>query len=254
MSALQKVLVRAEGPLRTVTLNRPEKRNALDDEILTGLIEAFPGEPGDEERVAVLRANGPAFCSGMDLKQRKESLGRPSSIEATLRALEAYPLPIVAAVQGPAIAGGNELALHCDFVVASRTAVFGMSLAQIGLAPTWFLAKKILEVAGPVAAREILLLGDPLPATRMQELGIIARVAEPEHLEDEVRKLVDRLAANAPGSLKVMKEMLVRQMRFRDSIEHADLNARVAAVSRSEDAREGVTARLERRPARFHGR
>jgi len=254
MPADQKVLVHVEGPLRAVTLNRPEKRNALDDEILTGLIEAFPSEPEAGERVAVLRANGPSFCSGMDLNRRRESLGKPASIEATLRALEAYPLPIVAIVQGPAIAGGNELALHCDFVVASSEAVFGMSLAQIGLAPTWFLAKKILEVAGPVAAREILLLGDPLPAERMYELGVIARVAEPEHLEDTVRQIVDRLAANAPGSLRLMKEVLVRQMRFRDDIGHADLDARVATLGKSEDAREGISARLERRPAHFRGR
>lgn len=250
----QKVLVRVEGPLRTVTLNRPDKRNALDDEILKGLIEAFPAEPPGDERVAVLRANGPAFCSGMDLNRRRESLGKPSSIEATLRALEAYPLPIVAMVQGPAIAGGNELALHCDFVVASETAVFGMSLAQIGLAPTWFLAKKILEVAGPVAAREILLLGDPLSASRMHELGIIARVARADRLEECAGQIVDRLAANAPGSLRLMKETLVRQMRVWDGLEHADLDTRVAALGKSEDAREGIAARLERRAPRFRGR
>ena len=89
--------------------------------------------------------------------------------------METYPLPVVAIVHGHAIAGGNELALHCDFVVASSAANFGMSLAQIGLAPTWFLAKKLMEVAGPVATREILLLGDPLPATRMRRTRPVRR-------------------------------------------------------------------------------
>lgn len=199
---MSKVLVDIDGPVRTITLNRPEKRNALDQETLDGLSAAFPDEPGTEERVAVLRANGPSFCSGMDLSQKAAGLGKPGAIETMLRRVEIYPLPVVAVVHGPAIAGGNELALHCDFVVASTSAIFGMSLSQIGLAPTWFLAKKLMEVAGPVATREILLLGDPLPAARMHEMGIIARLAEPDNLQDAAQKVIDRLAANAPSTLR----------------------------------------------------
>ena len=242
---MSKVLVDIDGPVRTITLNRPEKRNALDTETLDGMIEAFPDEPEPDERVAVVRANGPSFCSGMDLSNKAAGLGQPTSIETMLRRIEVYPLPVVAVVHGPAIAGGNELALHCDFVVASTTAIFGMSLSQIGLAPTWFLAKKLMEVAGPVAAREILLLGDPLPSTRLHDLGIIARVAEPEALEEAAKAIIDRLAANAPLSLRNMKAMLVRQMAFRDATSYDDLNADVKNVSASADAMEGIKARLE---------
>ncbi len=251
---MPKVLVDVAGPVRTVTLNRPEKRNALDSEMLAELEAAFPAEPGPEERVAVVRGAGPAFCAGMDLAQRRESLGRPTPIEDALRAMEHFPVPIVGVVHGPAIAGGNEIALHCDFVVASTEAVFGMSLSQVGLAPTWFLAKKIMEVAGPVAAREILLLGDPLPATRMHELGLIARAVPPDGLEEEVERIVGRLAANAPLSMRIMKRTLVRMMAFRDLVPHDDINEEVRRVSASEDAREGVSARLERRAPRFRGR
>ena len=91
-------------------------------------------------------------------------------------------------VQGDAIAGGNELALHCDLIVASSAARFGMSLAQIGLVPNWFLAKKLLEVAGPMVTRKILFLGEPLPASRLYELGIVSHLAEPERLEDARRR------------------------------------------------------------------
>ena len=147
--------------------------------------------------------------------------------------------PVVAVVQGDAIAGGNELALHCDFVVASTKASFGMSLAQVGLAPTWFLAKKLLEVAGPVTTREVLFLGDPLPATRMFELGVIARVSAPHRLEIETQAIVDRLTANAPLSLRAMKALLVREMQFRDRIDHKDVDALVDAARVSTDAREG---------------
>ena len=248
-----KVLVDVNGPVRTVTLNRPEKRNALDTETLDGMIAAFPNEPGSEERVAVVRANGPSFCSGMDLSAKAAGLGQPTSIETMLRRIVTYPLPVVAIVHGPAIAGGNELALHCDFVVASTSAIFGMSLSQIGLAPTWFLAKKLMEVAGPVAAREILLLGEPLPSKRLYDLGIITRLAEPDSLQDAAQAIIDRLAANAPLSLKNMKAMLVRQMAFRDTTQYDDLNSEVKKISASSDAMEGVQARLERRQPLFRG-
>ena len=143
---MTKLLVETRGAVRTITLNRPEKRNALDADLLDGLAAAFSAEPGAQERVTVLRANGPVFCAGLDLRERLSdgTTGGASPIEQVLHLVENYPLPVVAVVQGDAIAGGNELALHCDFVVASTTASFGMSLAQIGLAPTWFLAKKLL--------------------------------------------------------------------------------------------------------------
>lgn len=134
---MEKVLVEVEGPVRTVTLNRPDKRNALDAETIEAMVEALPREPGENERVAVIRGAGPVFCSGMDLTQDKAALGKPEAVEIMFRAVETYPLPVVAVVHGHAIAGGAELALHCDFVVASIDANFGMSLAQIGLAPTW---------------------------------------------------------------------------------------------------------------------
>jgi enoyl-CoA hydratase/carnithine racemase len=128
-----------------------------------------------------------------------------------------------------------------------------MSLAQIGLAPTWFLAKKLMEVAGPVATREILLLGDPLPAPRMHALGLIARVAPPDELDAAAQQVIDRLAANAPLSLKAMKALLVREMAFRDGIEHKDIDAMVQAARSSADAREGIAARLEKRRPVFKG-
>ena len=246
--------VAVDGAVRTVTLNRPEKRNALNSEMLTRLHSAFSGEPSSEERVAVIRANGPVFCAGLDLREREEGLpGGEVSIEQMLDAIQHWPLPVVAVVQGDAIAGGNELALHCDFVVADVEAKFGMSLAQIGLAPTWFLAKKLLEIGGPVATREMLLLGDRIPAWRMHEWGMISRVASTEELADTTHAIVDRLSRNAPLSLRAMKALIVREMDFRDQIEHDDVDELVERARSSQDAREGIRALFERRPPQFAG-
>ena len=243
------------GPVRTVVLARPEKRNALNDSMIDRLMEVFSAAPDEAERVVAIRAEGPVFCAGLDLRER---LAKPASIdegpiEKMLHAMERYPLPLVAVVQGDAIAGGCELALHCDFIVASSAARFGMSLAQIGIAPSWFLAKKLIEVAGPLAARELLLLGDPVPATRMNELNLISRLAAPGDLESTAKTIIDRLAANAPLSLRAIKALLVRQMEFREGIGHDDIDALVDAVRASKDAEEGTRARIEKRQPRFTG-
>jgi len=251
---LEKIRVASADGVRTVTLARADKRNALDADMLDALTATFRRTPDKDERLTVVRADGTVFCSGLDLRVRGAGTVGAASIETMLHALENYPLPVVAVVQGDAIAGGNELALHCDFVVAAETARFGMSLAKIGLAPTWFLAKKIVEIAGPVGAREILLLGDLLTAARMHDLGLIARVAPPEKLEAAAQRIIGRLAANAPLSLRAMKALLVRAMTFRDALPHADVDALVRAASESGDAREGIAALLEKRPARFTGR
>jgi enoyl-CoA hydratase/carnithine racemase len=241
-----------QGAVRTVTLTRPEKSNALDAEMLGELEQAFDPEPGPgaEERLAVIRSTGRVFCSGLDLRG---GLGKDQDVEKLFHRVETWPLPVVAVVQGPAIAGGNELALHSDFVVASDNARFGMSLAQIGLAPSWFLTKKLLEVGGPVLTREILLLGEPLPAPRMAELGLIARCVPADQLEAEAAKVIDRLVRNAPLSLQAMKATINREMAFRDTIEHADTDALVRAALKSQDAKEGVRARMERRDPTFTG-
>lgn len=247
---MSKVIVESVGPVRTVTLNRPEKRNALDAETVEGLHAAFSAPPTPQERVIVVRGAGPGFCAGLDLSV---GLKAESGIGQMLRQIELSPLPAVAVVHGDAIAGGCQLALHCDLVVASSTARFGMSIAQIGIALSWFLVKKIQETAGPVAAREILLLGDPLSAKRMHEMGLIARVAEPADLETAAKAVIDRLAANAPLALRAIKATLVRQMDTVDLLTHQDIDALAQVANASEDVKEGMTARLAKRPAKFKG-
>ena len=252
---MSKIEVNNDGPIKTIILNRPEKRNALDQEMLDSLYEIFSEKVSIEARAIVLRANGPSFCAGIDLaeRQRQPSIGAVSPVEKVFHAMEVNPLPIVSIVQGAAIAGGCEMALHSEFVVAAETAKFGMSLAQIGLAPSWFLTKKLLEVAGPVNTREILLLGDPMPSSWMLDKGIISRVVPDAQLEQEAGKIIQRLAINAPLSLKAMKALIIRELAFRDGIAHEDVDELVAAARGSQDAKEGIAARLEKRNPKFLG-
>lgn len=252
---LIKITTEHDGAVRVVTMCRGSKRNALNVAMLNGLHTAFTTEPAPSERVTVLRGEGPSFCAGVDLKERQTNgmAGSATGIEQMLHAVALYPLPVVGVVHGDAIAGGNELALHCDLVIAAATARFGMSLAQIGLAPTWFLAKRILDVGGPVFAREMLLLGDPVSAERMADLGMIHKCVSPSELETAAQAVIDRLAANAPLSLRAMKAVLTRQMQFRDGIEHGDVDALVEAARHSDDAKEGIAARLDKRTASFTG-
>ena len=253
---MNKVIIEKNGPVKTVWMNRPEKRNALDTELIGNMIEALQAPVAVGDRVVVIRGKGDVFCAGLDMAERSKTAGagKASGIEIMLRAIELCPLPVVAVVHGDAIAGGNELALHCDLVVASQKARFGMSLAQVGLAPNWFLAKKLMEVLGPVTTREMLLLGDPLPSTKLHALGLIARCVPHDQLETEASKVIDRLAANAPLSLKAMKALTVRQLEIRDHLKHDDVDKLVTAAMQSTDAQEGMKARLEKRTAKFTGK
>ncbi len=248
-------LIRVErnGPVRTVILNRPEKRNALNEEMMIEVRELFQTEPSNDERVTVIRGEGPSFCAGLELTTSGVEPEAAQLIETMFDAVQRYPLPVVARVHGPAIAGGCELALHCDFSVASDNSCFAMPLAQIGVATTWFLTKKIMEVAGPVVGREFLLLGDPLEAARLRDLGIISRCVPETSLDKEVSGITDRLSANAPVSLKVMKAIMVKQMSIFDLPERQPEEGIADAIWNSHDAREGVRARVEKRKPDFKG-
>ena len=247
------VLIEHAGAIRTVTLARPQKRNAINPEMMQAIREAFEAEPRSNERVTVLRAQGSAFCAGLQLSTDGVEEDEARRIEGMFDAVQRYPLPVVAVVQGPAIAGGCELALHCDFVVAAHDAPLAMPLAQLGVTTTWFLTKKIIEAAGPVTAREFLLLGDAMSGRRLHELGIIARAADADKLEFEADALIAQLAANAPLAMRTMKAMLIKQMSFLLDIEHGEFDEPVRRVYASRDAREGVAAKVQRRTPTFTG-
>lgn len=243
-----------EASVVTVLIDRPEKRNALDAPTLEALHVFFETAPMKSDRVVLLRGRGSAFCAGLDLsEQHSGSRAGLPLLEKALAAIERYQIPVVAAVHGDALGGGTELALHCDFVVASRKARFGIPLAQVGTAANWFLLKKLIEIVGPVIAREIALVGEMVSADQMRALNAISRVCDDAEFEAALLSLVQSLVSNAPLSVRAMKATLVRLMAFREQIAHQDVDELWQLARNSRDAKEGIAARLQKRPAIFTG-
>jgi enoyl-CoA hydratase/carnithine racemase len=247
----------ADG-IATVTLNRPEKRNAMNQALLAGLSACFDElDRRGEVRVVVVRGAGPAFCAGMDLREMEARGGEAGDPEAgvvsVLQRVERSRHPTIAMVHGDAIAGGCELALHCDLRVAAEVARFGMPLARIGLVVPYPLGQKLLEIIGPAHARHLLFTGRPVDARRAYEIGLVHQVVPAAEVEAATYALARVIADNAPLSLRGLKAMIQRALGARDQVPHADLDAQALAARRSADASEGRRAMLEKRKPVFRG-
>ncbi|MCC6763335.1 MAG: enoyl-CoA hydratase/isomerase family protein [Deltaproteobacteria bacterium] len=254
------LLSERDGAIALITLNRPEKRNALT----VPMLEAFRTAVRDvatssDVRVLVVRSAGTAFCAGLDLKEmglarRADGSVEYPEIEGVLHELERCPIPTMAMMQGDAIAGGLELALHCDLRVAGAGARMGMPLAKIGLVVPFPLTQKLLDTIGTAKTKEMLFTGELLGADEACAAGLVTRVVPDAELEAAARALAADIAANAPLSLRTMKAAIAEANAFRNAQPSAELAAQAAAARKSEDLQEGLRAVFEKRRAVFHGR
>jgi 2-(1,2-epoxy-1,2-dihydrophenyl)acetyl-CoA isomerase len=199
-----------------IRLNRPHRLNAVVPELVTGLVDALTRAGRDEARVVVLAGRGRAFCSGHDLKEPLPSLTTSSTrrrvdeIQDVTRAIRRFPGPVIAAVHGYALGAGCEFALGCDLVVASEQAQFGFPEVSVGLSVTGGISRLLPLLVGPVRAKELLLLGERIPAGRALDLGLVNRVA-PEGTHEEVAaSLASRLREQPPLALTIAKQSLDR--------------------------------------------
>ena len=253
------ILVSTADYICTITLNRPEKRNALNPPMITALRAALAKVALDTTvRVVILRANGPAFCAGLDLSemaaQRDAGEADLGGLEVVLHDLEEVPQPTIAAVQGDSVAGGCELALHCDIRVVADDARFSMPLARIGLAVPVTLTWKLVDTIGAAKTNELLFTGEAVGAETAAHLGLANRVVPADELDNATQSLARQIVANAPLSVRAMKAFVKRAVQFRKTTPRDDLEEMHRQVRQSDDLKEGLAARRERRPPKFTGR
>lgn len=254
------VQLHIDGQVATITLNRPEKRNALNDAMLRELLAAVDRVEADADvRVVLLRGEGGSFCSGVDLGEKLAEQGTAGAVEFTLlleafERLERHPNPIIAVLQGTSLAGGWELGLHCDIRFAAPSSRFGMPLVKLGLVVPYPAASRLVHLAGAAAATDLLLSGALIDGVRAHQLGLVSHLVEEEALATAARDYATRLAALAPLSLRETKRILAHVIRTPEPAEYEAFDRARRQVTASEDTAEGLRAFLERRPARFAGR
>ena len=243
-----------DSGVATITLNRPDKRNAISFELIDDLLAALKEVETSDAIVLILTGAGKAFSSGMDLDNLKSLIGRSpdqnlkdsETMVRLFRSLYEFPKVTIAAVNGAAIAGGTGLALLCDFTLAVREAKFGYTEVRIGFVPA-IVSTFLLRQVGEKQARDLLLTGRIIGAEEAAKMGLVNEIVAPEKLMARARELAALLMENSPASLRATKKLLSDYGR-------AELDTQVeaavrenAAIRTTADFREGVTSFLEKR-------
>jgi methylglutaconyl-CoA hydratase len=250
----------ADG-IHTITLNRPERRNALNPQLIAELTHAVGDASVCNCGVVVLTGAGTAFCSGMDLENLKSmSVQRPedqrADAESTMwmmRRLYELTKPTIAAVNGPAIAGGTGLATLCDFTLAAPSAKFGYTEVRIGFIPA-IVSVFLLEMIGEKKAKTLLLSGRILDAQEALSLGLVTEVVPEGELMNRTRALALTLLKNSPESMSAVKKLLSGYAKERLDRDLARAMRWNEKIRNSPDFREGLTAFLEKREPVWPGR
>ena len=250
-----------DGGVATITLNRPEKRNAISFELIADLLRALDEVSKSEAIVLIVTGAGKAFCSGMDLDNLKSLLGRSpeqnvqdsQTMVELFRSLYEFPKVTIAAVNGPAIAGGTGLALLCDFTLAVPDAKFGYTEVRIGFVPA-IVSTFLLRQVGEKQARDLLLTGRIFEADEAARMGLVSEIVQAENLMSRARELAALLMENSSASLRATKQLLTDHAR-------AELDAQIesavrenAAIRTTADFREGISSFLEKRKPVWTGK
>jgi methylglutaconyl-CoA hydratase len=249
-----------DSRIATITLNRPDKRNAISYELIEDLSAALDDVAKSSALVLILTGAGKAFCSGMDLDNLKALVGRSpeqnlkdSEIMARLfRSLYDFPRPTIAAVNGAAVAGGCGLATLCDFTLAVPEAKFGYTEGRIGFVPA-IVSTFLLRQVGEKHARDLLLTGKIIGAEEAHRIGLINEIVPAEQLIGRARTLASQLIENSPASLVCTKRLLSEHARFELDAQIQSAVRENAAIRATPDFREGISSFLEKRKPRWSG-
>jgi enoyl-CoA hydratase len=252
------LLVEREEPIAVVLLNRPEALNALNDEVMTELVAALEELDADEGiRCIVLGGSERAFAAGADIGQMAEASAMDMYAARRIDrwdAIRRIRTPLVAAVSGFCLGGGNELAMACDLIVASETAQFGQPETGLGIIPGAGGTQRLTRAIGKAKAMDVILSGRFLDAVEAERAGLVARVVAKEAWLEEAKGVARAIAAKGPIAQRLAKESVNRAY---ESTLEAGLDYERKALYlafASEDAREGLTAFTEKRKPEFRGR
>jgi methylglutaconyl-CoA hydratase len=260
MTTYKTLELKQDGKVATIALTRPEKRNAISVQMIEDLLEALGEAETGTARVVILTGAGNAFCAGMDIDELRDIAGRSHEqhLEESQRTarmffrLYRFPKPLIAAVNGPAIAGGCGIATLADFTLAALDSKFGFTEVKIGFVPALvsvFLRRQI----GEKRMRDLLLTGRIITASEALQIGLITGIVPPGNLLDRAREIASTLIASSPTSLARTKRLLL-QFDEKSIEEEIDLAVREnAAIRSTADFREGVTAFLEKRTPKWSG-
>ncbi len=247
----------ADGRVAVLTLARDEQLNALSSGLLQELEQAlYEAEDSPEVRAVVIAGEGRAFCAGADIaelrtKSKGEAMDYIGRIQGVCNRIEACRMPVLAAVSGIAFGGGFELALACDLIVADERASFGLPEAKIGVIPGGGGTQRLPQLVGTNQAKELIFFGDPIPADRAQEFGIVNRVAQ--DALDEALQWATRLSEGAPLALGTAKRVIDQGIQT-DLGTGLEFEAQgIAALFDTADQTEGMSAFLQKHEARFAG-
>jgi methylglutaconyl-CoA hydratase len=244
------------GPVVTVSLNRPQTRNAFDDHLISELTDWARGPLSPDVRVAVLRGEGKVFCAGADLTwmsrmvgySHDQNVGDARLMSAMFLALDTLPVPLVGRVHGAALGGGAGLAAVCDIVVAAEDAIFGFTEARLGILPAVISPFAVAKI-GQSAARELFLTASRFSAERAREIGLVHAVVPEADLDSRIEMYVRDLIGSAPGAVAAAKR-LIAQVAGVPPADVAGLTAEAIARQRvSEEGQAGMRAFLEKRRA-----
>lgn len=253
--------ITTQDGIRTITVNRPDKLNALNSATLDALHQAFDAAAVDADvRVVVLTGAGEkAFVAGADISEMNGLTpveGRDFSLrgQRMMRRVEKMPKPVIAAINGFALGGGLELAMCCHLRIAADSAKVGQPEINLGLIPGFGGSQRLLRLAGRAATLELCLVGAPINAERARELGIVNRVVPAAELQTETMKLASQLANAAPLALRAMIDCvnIGGECGIEEGLEYE--SAQFGLVFSTDDMREGTSAFLEKRKPAFKGR
>jgi enoyl-CoA hydratase len=246
------------GHVAVVTINRPEARNAVNGDVASGIEEAIDRLEGDDSLwLGILAGVPPVFCAGADLKEinagRMTNLNTERGGFAGITRRERTK-PLIAAVDGPALAGGTEICLSCDMIVASTTATFGIPEVKRSLVAAGGGLFRLPRKLPFNVAMELALTGDPIPADRAHHFGLVNYLCDPGKALEEAKELAKRIEANAPIAVRESRAAILAAMTEDEATGWHLSNQAMAKAMGSDDMKEGLTAFIEKRPPRWTGR